>query len=872
MCPSADTIAALLEGRLPPREMAAVHAHAADCEICRLVIAEGVRERPPQPVLRPATRQRPALADPEPEDTSPSGDDLTSPASPASPEGEDYWDVKTHGPLPRGSSLGRYLILEHLASGGMGSVYLANDPELDRRVALKVISTTTTRVGADDLRWRLLREAQAMARVAHPNVVVVHDVGTVKDQVFLAMEYVPGLTLREWLNQRPRSWRKVLQMFAQAGRGLAAAHAQGLVHRDFKPDNVLIGSDGRARVADFGLVRPRDDGPGLARNPTLSTPLTEVGTLLGTPRYMAPEQIRGGVPDGRTDQFSYCVALYEALYRVPPFESDPLHERLAQIERGAFTPPPTGHQVPDAVGAAVRRGLHADRARRFRTMDDLVDLLESYQHGPRAGRRIAAAATVVLALGGGAAAVVSLRPWQGSGAGPGADSPPAQAAAVAPEQRDDARVEALRRQVAAARVLVEAGRAQEALPQAEQAASAASGLNAPGLEASAYLELGRARAELRRPAEAAEAFHRAAAAALLARDDASAARAWLGLAELSAADASRAPDAPVWASYAAGAISRAGNPPHLEGMLRHRMGLIALRNGQVDVASGHLRAALALLEQALGKDHLALAEVLDADGEAARGAGRLDEAAAQLTRALALRRAALGPEHRLAVPTLLALAAVESDRGQLAASAGHLVSAAQILERAHGPDDARTARVRVALASTRAREGRWEDAGDLARMALPALEASTPAEPLLTAEGELLAGRASLVRGDAAGAASLLERAIRRLGAAGPEGQARLPLARAALAHARLGMGQIDGAVESLERARLELAARGGGGFERAYAAFLLARALAGRRAEAARVRALAAEARKARQEAAMGEAEQMVVDPLDRWLADRRF
>src|SRR5687767_3740921 len=160
MCPSADTIAALLEGRLPPREIAAVHAHAADCEICRLVIAEGVRERP-QPVLRPATRQRAALADRPPEDTAPSGDDRTSPASPD----ESYWDVKTRAPLPRDSRLGRYLILEHLASGAMGSVYVAHDPELDRRVALKVISTTARGVGADDLRWRLLREAQAMARL-----------------------------------------------------------------------------------------------------------------------------------------------------------------------------------------------------------------------------------------------------------------------------------------------------------------------------------------------------------------------------------------------------------------------------------------------------------------------------------------------------------------------------------------------------------------------------------------------------------------------------------------------------------------------------------------------------------------------------------
>src|SRR5262249_12028014 len=225
-----------------------------------------------------------------------------------SEEEEDaYWDVKTQGPLPKGYSVGRFTVLEHLASGGMGSVYAAYDPDLDRRVALKVIATNSS-IGADDLRWRLLREAQAMARLSPPNVAVVHEVGTISGQVFLAMEYVEGGTLREWLNQRARTWQEVVGHFIQAGRGLAAAHASGLVHRDFKPDNVLIGEDGRVRVVDFGLVRPREDSLGDRRAATLSTPLTAVGTLLGTPRYMAPEQMRSKTPDGRADQFSFCVA------------------------------------------------------------------------------------------------------------------------------------------------------------------------------------------------------------------------------------------------------------------------------------------------------------------------------------------------------------------------------------------------------------------------------------------------------------------------------------------------------------------------------------------------------------------------------------
>ncbi|HZN95663.1 MAG TPA: protein kinase, partial [Myxococcales bacterium] len=392
MHPPDDTIAALLEGRLPPREAASVHAHAADCDECRQIIAEGARAR--SAIVRPPTRstRRPPESSEDATESSPMVDE------------DEYWDVKTQGPLPRGFSVGRYTILEHLASGGMGSVYAAYDPDLDRRVALKVIATTS-RIGADDLRWRLLREAQAMARLNHPNVAVVHEVGTLSGQVFLAMEYVEGSTLREWLNQRQRTWQEILQHFIQAGRGLAAAHARGLVHRDFKPDNVLLGEDGRARVVDFGLVRPREDALGNVRAPTLSTPLTEVGTLLGTPRYMAPEQMRGKTPDGRADQFSFCVALYEAIYRVRPFGGETLHERLAQIDRGAFSPPPPGHGVPERIGAAVRRGLNPEPARRFSSMDGLLEALEGVLQ-PRRGWRVALVASVA-----GAAAVVGTGLW-----------------------------------------------------------------------------------------------------------------------------------------------------------------------------------------------------------------------------------------------------------------------------------------------------------------------------------------------------------------------------------------------------------------------------------------------------------------------------
>jgi serine/threonine protein kinase len=204
-------------------------------------------------------------------------------------------------------------VLDRIGAGGMGVVYAAYDPELDRRVALKLLRPD--RFGSDADRLRLLREAQALARLADPHVVSVYDTGTFGDRVFVAVELVEGETLRQWLGglrAAPRSWREVLARFLPAGRGLAAAHAAGLVHRDFKPENVLLGRDGRVRVADFGLAEAAPEPGGkLAALPA------EWGLVLGTPAYMAPEQLRGIAVDARSDQFSFCVALFEALYGRP---------------------------------------------------------------------------------------------------------------------------------------------------------------------------------------------------------------------------------------------------------------------------------------------------------------------------------------------------------------------------------------------------------------------------------------------------------------------------------------------------------------------------------------------------------------------------
>jgi eukaryotic-like serine/threonine-protein kinase len=286
----------------------------------------------------------------------------------------------------------------------MGVVYGAYDPELDRRVALKLIRARRTADPGETSRDRLLREAQAMARVSHPNVVHVYDVGIYRERVFVAMELVEGETLSRWMKSHSGDWRQTLAVFVGAGRGLAAAHAAGLVHRDFKPDNVLIGKDGRARVTDFGLARPpnatvpRSELP-LSPN-RLEQRITETGALVGTPAYMAPEQMTGEPADARADVFSFCVALYEALYGTRPFVADSLAALAGRIATQRVTPPPPSSPVPARLRATLLRGLRADPDERFATMEALLAELDLEPAARRRARMMAAvgllAALVIL--------------------------------------------------------------------------------------------------------------------------------------------------------------------------------------------------------------------------------------------------------------------------------------------------------------------------------------------------------------------------------------------------------------------------------------------------------------------------------------------
>ncbi|HTM23419.1 MAG TPA: serine/threonine-protein kinase, partial [Kofleriaceae bacterium] len=277
--------------------------------------------------------------------------------------------------------LGRYQIVERVGAGGMGEVFAAHDPELDRRVAIKVLHGA----GTADGRERLRREAQAMARLAHPNVIVVHDVGLADDRVFVAMELIDGETLRAWRKRETRTWREVVERMVAAGRGLAAAHRAGVIHRDFKPDNVLLGRDGRVVVTDFGLARvgevdgePIGQGQGQGQG---HDPITVTGTIAGTPAYMAAEQHLGKVVGAAADQFSFCASLYELLWGERPFaapEGEGVEPAVAvgmEIIAGRVREPPAGG-VPGWLRRAVIKGLAVDPDARHASMDALLALLQ----------------------------------------------------------------------------------------------------------------------------------------------------------------------------------------------------------------------------------------------------------------------------------------------------------------------------------------------------------------------------------------------------------------------------------------------------------------------------------------------------------------
>ena len=712
---------------------------------------------------------RSALADAVTVASGPATDDASG-DSLASPGGDSTIDpllravartpaIDVHARLTRpGARIARFEVERVLGEGGMGVVVAAHDPTLDRRVAIKLLRATDPSAAA---RTRLIREAQAAARVEHEHVIAIHEVATVGELVFVVMEMIDGETLTRWQRQRP--WREVLAAYLRAGRGLAAAHDAALVHRDFKPDNVLVGRDGRLRVTDFGLVAASGtifDDDGRIRTdsappaPALQVPLTRTGDVMGTPAYMAPEQYRGEAADARADQFSFCVALWEGLYGVRPFDAGTLAERHDRILRGDATGPRPGRGVPARFEAILRRGLAGDPAARWPDMGALLAALADDPEARRARRRRAAIAIGGAATAAAAVAVAGVM-LLGAGEAPppcrGLDRQldgvwdPARRAVRRTQSAEllDRRMACLDRRQAelATTVGVLVDDAAASLPRALDAVTALPPLDrcdgerlvgapAPPADPATTTAIVRARSELDlaaalgRAGRWKDAREPAAAAVTAAR-----AIAWPPLiAEALAVDARARlitgdPKGAQEALHAGIAAASAAGDAALQAQLT--VGLVEIANREARYADVATLAALA--EATLGADDARWAEraTLAAEqGRAARAQQQLEVARGHLERALALRTKHAGPDSALAARSIQDLGNLELAAARWPEAEARFRQALAIVERAAGPDHPDVAVTLGRLAVTAKEQDRLDEAAALLRRSTAILTAA----------------------------------------------------------------------------------------------------------------------------------------------------
>ncbi len=382
-CVNEQTVQDLILGRLQGNALDGVERHVATCSSCAALIAVVAR--------------RTGSVDPKDAPARPSLAPMAKPS------------------VAVGTVVGRFVIVDFLGAGGMGEVCAAYDPNLERKVAIKFLRPEFLGRGSQDVAAeRMRREARLVAKLSHPNVVTVYEVDVFEGRVFIAMEYVDGQSVAEWLKAAPRAVRDVMRVFLAAGAGLAAAHAAGVVHRDFKPHNVMIAKGDEVRVMDFGLAHLDTDADqtasgapvpltttadGGASAPESSAErearLTRTGTLLGTPAYMAPEQLTGMKASARTDQYSFCVALHEALFGHRPSGAVGARPRATGTSDAVR---PAARSVPGWIRRTLKRGLSIDPAQRYASMDDLLADLRADKERRR---RIAIALAASLAVVGG---------------------------------------------------------------------------------------------------------------------------------------------------------------------------------------------------------------------------------------------------------------------------------------------------------------------------------------------------------------------------------------------------------------------------------------------------------------------------------------
>jgi predicted Ser/Thr protein kinase len=395
-CLDANIVQDLMSGALDTGARFAVIHHLDSCADCRELLVITARDSIKDQLLdtRPYGDEA-ALTETKASDGKRASDDAL--AETVAPDDLAALETKPRVVSAKptsGSSFGRYQLLEKLGAGAMGVVWRADDPELGRKVAVKLLKRPDA-----SLTERLVREARSMAQVNHPNVVAVYDVGVHDGATYIAMELVKGQSLRAWQSAKRHTVPELVEAYVSAGRGLAAAHAAGLVHRDFKPDNVLVGEDGRIRVTDFGLAAAKPGESG-ADHPAGDVNLTTSGSVLGTPAYMAPEQFENGNVDSRTDQFNFCVSLYEALYGERPFPGRTFEQLGKNVRAGKVNPPPEGTAISRGVRAILLRGMAVKPGDRYPTMDHLLAELGRDRARPwRTSAIVFASIAILLGIG-----------------------------------------------------------------------------------------------------------------------------------------------------------------------------------------------------------------------------------------------------------------------------------------------------------------------------------------------------------------------------------------------------------------------------------------------------------------------------------------